>query len=195
MKTKLARWISVLTVVPLIAFFILTALFFLKADVFNGSFSWYMFSLCFLTFIPVSAYVLKKVLPGFKEKGREGERKLAFIMGVLGYVLGTIFSFIFSAPAGVRGIFLAYLFSGVILSFVNAVVDHKGSGHACGVSGPLTILVYFLGLRLCYTFLILPVVFWSRLQLGRHKTGELFSGTAIGILATLLALTLNTRLF
>ncbi len=188
MTKKVAKWISIVTVVPFIGLYVLTSLYFLRPPVYNNNFLWYLFSLVFLTFIPASAYILKDRITKYKDKGRQGERRLAFIMAVIGYVSGSVFSFVFNAPEGVKTIFIAYLFCGIILTFVNAVVGHKASGHAAGVSGPFTLLLYFISFRFFYVYIILPIVFWSRLKLGRHKIGQLFSGTAIGIIATVLAL-------
>jgi len=194
MAKKLAKWISIITVVPFIGLFVLTTLYFYSANIYNNSFLWYLFSLVFLTVIPILAYPLKNVIPKYKDKGRSGERRLAFILAVIGYISGNIFSFVFNAPKGVKTVFVAYLFSGIILSFVNAVIGHKASGHAAGVSGPFTLLLYFISFKYWYIYLILPLVFWSRLKLGRHKITQLFSGTAVGILATVLALIVKVSL-
>lgn len=195
MKEKIARWISIITVVPLVSLYVLTIIYISNPVVFGESFLWYFICLLFLTFVPISAYKLKNVLSEYKESGRDGERRLAFIMGVSSYILGTIVSFLFNSPKGVKVIFLAYLFSGSVLSFVNKVIGYKASGHACGVSGPLTILLYFLGICFWYTYFILPIIFWSRLKLNRHNLAQLFSGAGIGIGATLIAIIVYTRLF
>ena len=194
MAKKVAKWISIVTVVPFIGLFVLTTLYLLRPSVYGNEFSWYIFSLLFLTFIPLSAYILKDKIPKYKDKGRQGERRLAFIMAVIGYVSGNVLSFVFNAPNGFKTIFLAYLFSGIILTFINAVVGHKASGHAAGVSGPFTLLLYFISFRYFFIYIILPLVFWSRLKLGRHKIGQLLSGTAIGIIATVLGLIVKVRL-
>ena len=194
MAKKVAKWISIVTVVPFIGLFVLTTLYLLRPAVYGNEFSWYIFSLLFLTFIPLSAYLLKDKIPKYKDKGRQGERRLAFIMAVIGYVSGNVLSFVFNAPNGFKTIFLAYLFSGIILTFINAVVGHKASGHAAGVSGPFTLLLYFISFRYFFIYIILPLVFWSRLKLGRHKIGQLLSGTAIGIIATVLGLIVKVRL-
>lgn len=188
MSKKIARWVSVATVVPFIGLFVLTTLFLVKPTVYENKILWYLFSLVFLTIIPLSAYFLKNIIPKYKNTGRKGERRLAFIMAVIAYVSGNVFSFLFNAPKGVKTLFLAYLFSGIILTFVNAVIGHKASGHTSGVSGPFTMLLYFIGFQHSYIYLVLPLVFWSRLKLNRHKLSQLFSGTAVGIIATVLAL-------
>ncbi|EOD00543.1 hypothetical protein [Caldisalinibacter kiritimatiensis] len=191
MKVKVAKLISIITVVPFIALFILTLLYVSYKSIFANNYLWYLISVIFLTVIPFSAYILKNILPNYKNQGRKGERKLAFVMGVIGQITGTITAFVFDAPKGVKIIFLAYLMSGIVLSFTNGVIKFKASGHACGVSGPLTILIYFLGFRLLYTFLILPIVFWARLVLERHTVKELISGTLIGMLSTIIVLVFN----
>jgi hypothetical protein len=45
-----------------------------------------------LMIIPVLAYPLQNVIPGFKGKGRDGQRKLAFIFTLFGYLAGTMSS-------------------------------------------------------------------------------------------------------
>ena len=186
-KKAIAKSISILTLVPVVAAAIVTWLFIYTRESFV-SIWWYLYSILFLTVIPILAYPLKYLIPPIKRQGRKGERKLAFIMSVIGYVLGTVLCFVLKSPFIVRKIFLAYLFSGLVLSFVNKVIKLKASGHACGVSGPLTPLVYFIGWQTIWTILILPIVYWSRKQLGRHTASELAVGTLVGIFSTVFAL-------
>jgi hypothetical protein len=172
----------VITVVPIVAFGVVTALYIADKGIFSTY--WYLFSLLFLSLIPISAYGLKNVFPAYKNSGRSGERKLAFIFGTISFTLGTVFCFIFKAPDVVKTIFLAYMISSILLSISNAVIKLKSSGHACGVSGPLLLIVFFLGYKLWYVFLLLPVVFWARLKMERHTAKELLWGTLIGLLST-----------
>jgi membrane-associated phospholipid phosphatase len=183
--------ISIITVVPIVAAGVVTAIYLADTGVFHNR-CWYLFSLVFLTLIPISAYALKAVLPAYKNKGRSGERKLAFIFGTASFVLGTAFCFIFQAPVGVRIIFLSYLISSVLLSISNTVIGLKSSGHACGVSGPFLLLVFFLGFKLWWAFLLLLAIFWSRLKMGRHTIKELLSGALIGFLSTALVIFIFT---
>lgn len=182
--------ISVITVVPMVAIGVVTALYIAEKNIF--SIYWYLFALLFLGLIPISAYGLKNIFPSYKNSGRDGERKLAFIFGTTSFILGTVSCFILKAPDSIKIIFLAYVVSSILLSISNGVIKLKSSGHACGVSGPLLMVVYFLGYRLCYVFLLLPVVFWSRLKMERHTTTELLSGTLIGLLSTALVLFIFT---
>ncbi|WIV11946.1 phosphatase PAP2 family protein [Proteiniborus sp. MB09-C3] len=184
MKLKIAKIISILTVVPVIAFALLIILFRQCSYVFNNSFAWCIFAFLFLFLMPISAYGLKNIIPKYRNKGRSGERKLAFITGVMGYIIGTIVCIIFKAPKGLTTIFLSYLVSGIVLTFVNKVIKFKASGHACGVSGPMTLFIYFVGRKAWYALILLPMVFWSRINMGRHTIKELIAGTIIGIVST-----------
>ena len=149
-KKVLAKGISILTLVPVIAAASVTWIFVSARESFVST-GWYVYSLLFLTFIPMLAYPLKYLFPSIKSQGRRGERKLAFIMSVIGYVLGTVLCFVLKSPTIVLKIFLAYFFSGVVLSFINKVIKLKASGHACGVSGPnFAFIFYGLGSPLGY---------------------------------------------
>lgn len=77
---------------------------------------------------------------------------------------------------------------GGMLAFINKIVKVKASGHACGVSGPITLLYHFLGVPALWLFLLLPIVFWARINLKRHSFKDLVTGTLVGILSTVIAL-------
>jgi hypothetical protein len=189
MKKKIARVISYVTVVPVVAFFIILLSFFYNRECFIGT-GWIIYSIIFLTILPLLAYPLHRIIPASKKQGREGERKLAFILAVISYVLGTIITFLFNAPMIIKKIFMAYLLSGLFLSFFNKGLKIKASGHACGISGPITLLVNIIGFNMLWLYLLMPIVFWSRINLGRHTLKELFIGTFVGIVSTLAAVSL-----
>lgn len=188
-KKKIAGFISIVTVVPIIALFAVTLLFFKLKPQFSSVW-WYIFTIFFLTILPLSAYPLQLVLPNYKDKGRDGQRKLAFILAIIGYVLGFILSFAFKSPIVVKKVFSAYVASGGVLALINKFIGIKASGHACGISGPITLLYHFLGTQALLYFLILPFVFWARISLNRHSFKELITGTAVGIISTIIALSL-----
>lgn len=189
MKYKIAKIISLITVVPLVAFstILLSFIYGINQSVKTG---WLIYSIVFLTVIPLLAYPVHRMVPRFKKQGRKIERKLAFIFAVISYVIGSILTFYYGAPVLVKKIFMAYLSSGVFLTFVNKVLKIKASGHACGVSGPITLLVDLVGTKMLWLFLIIPVIYWSRINLKRHSIRELILGTLVGIFSTLFAISL-----
>ena len=186
MKKKIAKAISLVTVVPVVAFFTILLSFLYNKECFIGI-GWIIYSIVFLTALPLLAYPLHKIIPASREQGRRGERRLAFILALVSYVLGTLLTFLLNAPIIIRKIFMAYLFSGAFLSFVNKGLKIKASGHACGISGPITLLINLIGINMLWLYLLMPVVFWARINLDRHTLRELIIGTFVGIGSTLVA--------
>jgi hypothetical protein len=193
MKNKICKIISILSLAPLIALYVLTAIYRHDARVFGGGL-WYGISILFLTVLPISAYLLEHWLPAYKNRGRQGERKLAFVMCISGYVLGTAVSMACGAPRGVRMIFLSYLVSGGVLTLVNSAFKFKASGHACGTAGPYVPLMYFVGPQVWYVIFLLVPVYWARIAMGRHDWKELLSGTLIGMAASALTMAVFLRM-
>ena len=191
MKQKVFKLISVVSVAPLVAFYVLTALYLHDKTIFGGSL-WYILSVIFLTLLPLSAYGFERLIPSIRKQGRKGERKLAFVMCIAGYVLGAAASLIFDAPQGIKMVFMGYLVSGGILAIVNSVIKIRASGHACGIAGPYIMLLYFFGRKVWYLIFLLVPIFWVRKRMGRHTYQELISGTLVGMLGTCLTIALFT---
>ena len=188
MDRTMAKLVSFLTLVPVMALFVIQILFHYDRGFFGDGYGSYVVSLLCLVLVPILAYPLKRVLPGYKEGGRDEERKLAFITGVLGQILGFVLSLFFGAPRGVKFFFTSYLMAGILLTVSNLKTPYKASGHACGLAGPLTILVYVVGNKLLLGYLLMPLVYWARLKLKRHSIKELLFGTAVGVCATLISI-------
>jgi len=188
----MARYVGVLTAPPLMGFATVRLMYLHDPTSFGYGCGWYWVALAFITEVPISAYILKSIIPSIRAQGRRGERKLAFIMSVVSYVVGTVFCLARKAPRAVSGLFLSYLASGALLAFVNAALKIRASGHACGFAGPLTYLARFVWpvpVLLCAA-VALPIVYWARFRAGRHSLRELVSGTIIGFAATQLVVLL-----
>jgi len=186
MASKLAKFISVITVAPLVSILVLTWMWIIDHAYFGGNLNWYFISLGLLALVPVSAYLLKYAIPSIKEQGRDGERKLAFIMAVAGYFAGVMVTIIFHGPWAVFVLFATYFISGFTLLLVNRFAHFKASGHACGLAGPITFLIFLLGGNTWFAALLIPSVFWARLKLKRHTMAELIIGSLIGIIPAIL---------
>ncbi len=134
----------------------------------------------FLSVLPTLAYPLQKYFAHFKDRGREGQRSLAMIFSFVGYLLGTIIAFAFSAPVQLKIIYLEYLLCGVGMLLLNKVFKIKASGHACGIVGPVILLLYF-GLyipAIIGTALIVPV-YISSIRTKQHTASQLIVGSII----------------
>ena len=102
------------------------------------------------------------------------------IFSFVGYLLGTIIAFVFSAPVQLKTIYLEYLLCGVGMLLLNKVFKIKASGHACGIVGPVFLLLYF-GLyipAIIGTVLIVPV-YISSIRTKQHTASQLIVGSII----------------
>lgn len=188
MVKKIAKVVSIITVVPLISVLVLSWMWLDNPAYFAGNINWYYISLALLTLVPLSAYLFKYVIPSIRVQGRDGERKLAFIMAIVGYIAGVLACQIFNGPWIVCILFWTYFISGFILLLFNRYTNIKASGHACGLAGPTAFLIYLVGNSSWFIALLIPAVFWARLKLDRHDMSELFMGSLIGIIPAILFL-------
>lgn len=174
-KRKLAKTIRIITIPPVLVSALLVILYFFRNEMFRPLDL--LMSIVFLAVIPTFAYPLQPIMPGFKGKGRDGQRKLAFVTSTLGYIGGYVFSAVTGASEGLKFIYASYLLSVFLLLIFNQIFKLKASGHACGVLGPLLFAVYFMGpVWLIPCMLAGAAVVWSSLQLTRHTPKELVLG-------------------
>ena len=139
---KVAKIVRVLTVAPIMALLMLVIMYFNKSELF-GSLTNFILSIVFLTILPLLAYPFQPLIKKFKDKGREGQRTLAMIFAVAGYICGCLSALLLRAPKFVLIIYLTYLLSGALIMLFNKLFHLKASGHACGVTGPFALLVCF----------------------------------------------------
>lgn len=126
----------------------------------------YLAAVFFLTVLPLLAYPLQPILPHYKDQGRAGQRKLAMLMAVAGYVAGAVMGIVCVVPKGLMQIYLIYLISGVLTLLFNKVFKIKASGHACGIAGPVAYLVYFVGWPALAGCIVLAMAYWASLRHG-----------------------------
>ncbi|HHY18739.1 MAG TPA: hypothetical protein GX522_02475 [Firmicutes bacterium] len=177
---KFAKIVRIITIAPIMALVALSILYVVSPDIFQN-FTNYILSVLFLTVMPVLAYPLQPLIPKYRNQGREGQRNLAIVMAVLGYLCSIVSAFCFHMPKKVWQIYLTYFISGTgILSFTN-VLKVRASGHACGVVGPISLMVYFIGTKALLGIPVLILVYWACLKLKRHTVYQLFWGSMIPI--------------
>lgn len=176
---KLFKIIRKITIPPVFAAALLIIVYITHANYFGSI--WHLVgALFFLSVLPTLAYPLQKYIPKYKDRGREGQRSLAMIFSFVGYLLGTVVAFVFSAPIELKIIYLEYLLCGIGMLLLNKVFKVKASGHACGIVGPMILFLYF-GLyipAIVGTALILPV-YISSVRTKQHTLPQLIGGSAI----------------
>ena len=174
--SKVAMFIRKITIPPVFAVVLLLSVYFSYPEQFGAV--WHMIGgIVFLAILPVLAYPLQKYIPGFKDKGRDGQRILAMLFSFAGYLLGTIVAFAFSATTIVKIIYLEYLFCGITMLVFNKLFKLKASGHACGVIGPMLLMIYFklyIAAAVCALFAV--PVFIASVHTKRHTPMQLLGG-------------------
>ena len=128
-KKHLAKTIRVITIPPVLVSLLLVILYFFRNEMFRPA-DLFM-SILFLAIIPTLAYPLQPIIPGFKGKGRDGQRKLAFVTSALGYIGGYVYSAVTGASEGLKFIYASYLLSVFLLLIFNQVFKLKASGLSC----------------------------------------------------------------
>lgn len=193
---RFAKIIRKITVAPVMALATLVILYEFHPDVFQGIYQ-YILSIIFLTILPLSAYPLQPFLPRFRDKGREGQRNLAIVMGVLGYLFGIVLALCYDTTKELLLIYLVYFLSGIGIFLFNKVFKIRASGHACGVVAPILILTYFIGRKALISIIALALVYWASIKTKRHTVFQLLLGSVIAIFAMIIALlqTSYTSLF
>lgn len=184
---KTAKVIRTLTVPPVLVLALLLILFFDYAG-FYANTAELLWSILFLMVIPACAYPLAAVLPKYKEQGRKGQRRLAFVCNLVGFTGSVIYGFAASVGQGLRLIYMTYFLSVITLLIFNKGLKIRASGHACSIAGPLILLVYFLGwVSILPCVLLFAAIVWASLYLKRHTPKDLLWGSVSALAAFLLA--------
>ena len=179
---KFYKLVRIVTLAPILAGFSITMIMLFCPGVFPTPWHFaYMFA--FLTVLPLLAYPLQKYTPGFKNKGRNGQRTLAMIFAVAGYLLCLIVN-IFSSPSSAMWLItLEYLISGILILVFNKVLHIKLSAHGCGSAGPIAVLVYFglyVPAAVMLVFTVLSYV--ASIKAKHHTAPQLVGGSAVSVL-------------
>lgn len=189
-KEKFAKIIRTITVPPVLVFLLLILLFFTKDTLFRNV-TELLLSIGFLMLVPAAAYPLAALIPKYKEKERESQRNLAFILSLVGYIAAVVYGLAAHVSQNLLLIYLSYFISIVTLTFFNKVIKLRASGHACSIAGPLILMVYFLGWKCVLPCAVLfALIIWASLTLKRHTPKELITGSTAATAAFFISLLL-----
>lgn len=189
-KARFCMATRVVTTAPLMVFLMLSIAFFANRPLFqmNGdaAFPAYAFMVAFLTVLPLLAYPLQQIVPALRKKGRDGQRHLAMLAAVIGYIGAAICALVLPVSSGIKVISFSYLISGVLLLICSKCFKIKASGHACGVVGPMILLLLFCGWWGLMYLPLVALVVYSSLKIKRHTLSQLALGACIAMVSVLL---------
>jgi hypothetical protein len=182
-KNDIWKAIRIMTAAPILAMASLALLWIHRRNVFSNVLQLWALIAC-LGLLPLMAYPLQRFIPHFKDQGRIGQRYLAMIFAVGGYILSILVCALSNASRSIWFFCLEYLLSGIIIILFNKAFQLKISGHICGVVGPMLLLIQN-GLWPAFPIgcIILVLVAIASLKTNRHTIMQIVGGGVASLLA------------
>ena len=179
--------VSQIVNVPFVAGAAITLLLFgLRSDVPQRVLGWGV-SVIFLTIIPALSllfYIPRRNEPWASTERRQ--RVMSFVFMAVSYPIGFIVVKIVHAPPIFEAIMLTYVI--VVLALIGVNLFFKASGHAAGVAGPVTALIYFYGLIAAPLVALIPLTMWARVKARGHTLSQTVVGALLAAGVTMLVL-------
>lgn len=138
----------------------------------------------FGTLVPfVMMYQLSKMglISDFYVSEKE-ERTKPFAGAITSYIVGSVALLLFRAPVIVTALMLCYAGNTAVMMLIT--LRWKISVHASGIAGPVTALVYALGMWTAVFFIVLIPVGWARIRVGAHTPTQILAGVLVTIAST-----------
>ncbi len=181
--------ISQIVNVPFVAGAAITLLLFgLRPDMPQRLLGWGV-SLIFLTVIPALSllfYIPRRSEPWASTERRQ--RVMSFVFMAVSYPIGFVILKIVHAPPIFEAIMLTYVI--VVLALIGVNLFFKASGHAAGVAGPVTALIYLYGLIAAPLIALIPLAMWARVETRGHSLLQTIVGALLSAGVTILVMLL-----
>ena len=176
---RIAGIIRIITIPPIMVAALLILVRSEDAAVFSVPESFFVSLLC-LAVLPVLAYAVWAIVPSLRKKGRDSQRKLAFLFTFAGYLAALLYGLLRPVTDSLQLIYNSYYISSAVLFFLNFVCKIKASGHICSIAGPLILCLYFIGpWSVLPCILIMAASFWASYHTGRHSVNQMLLGMAV----------------
>ena len=141
-----------------------------------------------LVLLPLLAYPLQMIHPDLRRSGREEQRKLAFLLNLVGYVGCFIYSLL-SGTRPIRRLLTVYFLTVLFLTILNKWAGVRASGHAASAVSPCVFCAVYSVAGAAVAFgVVCALSVWASLRLERHKPRDIAAGVGAFVLA--LAVTL-----
>jgi hypothetical protein len=142
---------------------------------------------CVLPLVTALAMLRLNFIDDIYAEDRES-RYVPFLWTDLFYLIGVVALNLANAPPAVTALMSCYFVNGLVLLLIT--FRYKISIHASGVTGPVTALVYIIGLTMIPLFLFLIPVAWARVELDAHTKWQVTAGAVVTGLLTWLQMSL-----
>jgi membrane-associated phospholipid phosphatase len=178
-RIDLLRYLSHLVSAPVIAAPIFVSLAALE----NARLVYTLASIVFASVIPIVGILYFAKSDGMDYDIPERDaRARPFVFAIASYLAGFVLLVLIGAPFLMSGLMLAYSINTSVMFIVT--LSWKISVHAAGVTGPLTFLVFRLGLLWSLLYLLVIPVGLLRFRLGQHTFLQLLAGAVLSAALT-----------
>lgn len=184
-KTVVGEILSQLLNVPILSGLMITYLYFRLPAAEPNALSGYLWTMVFVCLIPLtSLFFYIPVKNEETQKTVHRQRVASFILMMVSYPIGWLVLSLTQAPRIFTALAAIYTFVTLGLIFFNLLLHYKASGHAAGVSGPVTSMIFLYGVIATPLLALLPLVAWARLAAKGHNFWQTVVGAALsGVIA------------
>ena len=145
----------------------------------------------FLFPIGMVIYFYKNKLISDVDGTQKAQRTVPYYIAIIIYTIGFILLLLGKVSAVSIAFWFCYISNTFLVILINRYL--KISIHALGVSGPLALFVYLIGVIGLLLLPILVVVGWSRIQLKVHTFSEVLAGAVFGFVTVYFQLIIFLR--
>ena len=140
-------------------------------------------SVMFATLIPTLGILYSARLEGLSLNiDRRSARWRPLLIAIISYAAGFFVLLIVRAPLLMSGLMIGYSINTLTMFLIT--LRWKISIHAAGVTGPMTFLIYRLGLEWGWLYLLVVPVALVRLRMRAHTIPQLMAGAILTALLT-----------
>ncbi len=179
-QLKHLRYFSYIASAPIVAFLTFLALAITESAQLGQA----IISVVFASLIPITVVVYLRGLRDFPNMTfpSGAARIKPFVIAITGYAFGFLALVSMRAPVLIRGLMLAYMINTTAMLAITTF--WKISIHAAGVTGPLSFVIFRLGLWSIFLYLLVIPVALIKLRFREHTAWQLIAGAAVTIVIT-----------
>lgn len=139
-----------------------------------------------LVVLPMLAFIHRRVRAGIYTDSQVSVREQRHLIYAVGAVCTTLYSLAvhaLDAPLELKATLMALFAAGLVAMATNFFLS-KVSIHTGGIAGLVTVLIVLFGRGALPAVLLVPLVAWSRVVLGRHTIRQVVTGALMAAAVT-----------
>jgi membrane-associated phospholipid phosphatase len=140
--------------------------------------------------LPLLALIYRRVRVGVYADSQVSVREQRHILYLVGAICTTVFCitvYTLDGPMQLKAMLMALFAAGLVAMGINYFLS-KVSIHAGGIAGLAMVLVILFGRSALPAMLLVPMVAWSRVALGRHTIRQVVAGVVTAVTVTTVVL-------